>query len=94
MSAPLLTTRDALAKALCAWWDGESTDSDQPCEECLVEADAVLTSGAVVDADSLVDDEALISRMCRAPLGGWTQGDVVENCLRALAAALAERGPR
>jgi hypothetical protein len=61
------STRDALAKAIRRdFHDRECVylDYDGPCV-CDERADALLASGAVVDAATLADDEALVERVAR-----------------------------
>ena len=95
-TAPLLATRDALAKALFginepigeSW--GNRFDPVQR-EVYLSMADALLASGVVRDPATLADDEALVERATHH-LSHYAllAEDIVPNVLRALAAALAE----
>jgi hypothetical protein len=89
--APLLTTRDLLANALhdqactanLAHTDWTTCPADGPCGE---DADALLASGAVINAATLANDSDLIDRLYRSC--GTEAG--LPEVLRALAAALPE----
>jgi hypothetical protein len=84
-----------------AWDDmGGSEPSEERVEHELL-ADALIASGVVVPLDTLADDEALVDRFIDA-LGTWptepgireTSRKVARTYLRALVAALSERGER
>jgi hypothetical protein len=92
---------EALAKALHGCTEDLNPDRCEECRRCINEADALIASGAVVPLDTLADDEALVDRFIDA-LGTWptepgireTSRKVARTYLRALAAALSERGDR
>jgi len=102
-TAPLLATRDALAKALCEVRENDEHApfyATQPCRYCLGLADALLASGVVRDPAILADDEELVERVAagvmqvrdaspRVPNDADSY-DVADAALRALAAALTE----
>lgn len=83
-----VTTRDALAKVLLKHGHAEWDEFDAG-----VVADALLASGAVIDAATLTDDgflfDATIGKMHSQV--GSTRADRVREVFRALAAALSER---
>lgn len=104
-------SRDALAKALCVLEDDCAEDAGWAvsCDHGFGydKADALLASGAVIDATTLAYDEALVEAGARgffenfdktprrwpAPeqhIPWWT--DRSRDVIRALAAALTERG--
>lgn len=97
----LTESRDVLAKTLYVFAHREGRDErarawefdtipegmkDQRYEW----ADALIASGAVIDASTLADDEALVKRM-REHDHAFTRL-MLRRALRALAAALTERG--
>jgi hypothetical protein len=89
----ILSTRDALAKGLHGL---DSSACPHGWEKCGSDgqaywrrkADDLIASGAVIDAATLADDEALV-------MAGWDAStasvDTVAAIYRALAAALTER---
>jgi hypothetical protein len=106
-----ITTREALPRAL---WKADreahphipgfgETWETEPCQDSYKRiVDALLASGAVIDAANLADDEALVERVARVynernhPRTPWREGMKlpVYGWLRALATALTERGER
>jgi len=100
-TAPLLATRDALAKALASTWIDSPggrllAGAEFGHETCAAFADALLESGVVRDPATLADDEALVERATRNRFGDAGvkiyPGDfgVTRHAFRALAAALTE----
>lgn len=103
----LTTSRDALAKAI--WEASRADEGTISATGANHVADALIASGAVVDAATLADDEILRHRMTRwlyaaydeFPERSWEDeserareswGRDGRDLLRALAAALSERG--
>lgn len=106
-----LTTRNALAKALaehrlhasmnyclaCRWRPTAGAGSLAEQHEAH-RIDVLLASGAVIDAATLPDDEALVERLREIGFAGAHPMQFaaarrdVRTILRALAAALTERG--
>jgi hypothetical protein len=91
----LTPDRELLAKALEALLDSNAETPEQA-------ADHLIASGAVVPLDTLADDDAVYDRVENEVMsalmshghadGCWPA--VTEAALRALAAALSERGDR
>jgi len=98
-TAPLLATRDALARAIHRTHEGGCDFPPQPglCIEAGRQADALLASGVVRDPATLAADKALVERVTRRhwgiAQGEWlTESERLNtgDFLRALAAALTE----
>ena len=94
-TAPLLATRDALAKALASTWIDSPggrllAGAEFGHETCAAFADALLESGVVRDPATLADDEALVDTVVARMQSkyGSTRVDRAREVLRALAAAL------
>jgi len=98
-TAPLLATRDALAKALCEVRENDEHApfyATQPCRYCLGLADALLASGVVRDPATLAADEALVAVLVQdvhdeLPMHSATEDAVnrgIRTALASLAAAL------
>ncbi|HEX6518120.1 MAG TPA: hypothetical protein VF049_21355 [Nocardioidaceae bacterium] len=112
-----ITTREALPRAL---WKADreahphipgfgETWETEPCQDSYKRiVDALLASGAVIDAANLADDEALVRAAAEAICRTIVADNVIGNthtvwtdwrpealgALRALATALTERGER
>lgn len=87
MSA-LTPSRDALAKAI--WEASRADEGTISATGANVVADALIASGAVVAADRAFAERFL--EEWAKPYFGDDRGDAVAAVLRALAAAIAERG--
>jgi hypothetical protein len=90
----LTPSRDALTKALCheyhpMHWDVAYSNQSKPCRACRTHAAALIASGAVIDASTLADNEALVERV--AFLGDLTPLNAT-LALRALAVVLLTKG--
>lgn len=98
-----IADRDALAKALSVARDpGEHSplcSDDALCRYCYRLADALIASGAVIDAATLADDEALSMALAECV---WTEDEptaaeyslaraMLKALPEAIAAALTER---
>jgi hypothetical protein len=96
-------SRDALAKVI--WEASRADEGTISATGANIVADALIASGAVVPLDTLADDEALVRAVAArdhamhadeaatsGPDDDWIE--TVEQVLRALAAALSERGER
>lgn len=84
-----VTTRDALATVLLKHGHAEWDEFD-----ARVVADALLASGAVIDAATLAEDETLVREVGATTFPGWhgIHGRVeVRTVLRGLASYLSER---
>ncbi|GAB2762844.1 hypothetical protein [Nocardioides pakistanensis] len=100
----LTESRDTLAKAI--WAASRADEGTISYLGANIVADALIASGAVIDASTLADDKALIERLARATSAAddealtrtnfehlsATYDEQAEAALRALAAALTERG--
>ena len=84
----LTESRDTLAKAI--WAASRADEGTISYLGANIVADALIASGAVIDASTLADDEALISDLDSRP--GWGYG--TRDALEVLAAALTERSQR
>lgn len=90
----IAASRDALTAAIhAATWPDGSTDGFPTSRVAKMIADALIASGAVIDAATLADDEALIADTAYALAEGEATyaASTVRHVLRALAAALTER---
>ena len=92
----LTPSRDALAEALHA-------DAPLTLDQAGDAADALIASGAVIDATTLTDDNALVAAVASGCLDGlhltewgprYTPTEGAHAALRALAAALTEKSTR